>query len=74
MPSEAEQPTAYPTNSVSREDLLSCRPDLEQTFQSLSDGDVEPITDRIGEVLAETYWLAMELILTERFGETTDCE
>lgn len=72
--SESEKFATYPTNYVSREDLLSCRPDLDGTIQSFSDWEVEQIADKIGEHLAETYWLTMEIILTERFGEATDAE
>ena len=60
---------AFPTNWVAREDLIATRPDLAETLAALEDSEVEDIAGQIGERLAETYWLAMDILLSLRYGE-----
>ena len=70
--SEIEQPVAYPTNWIAREDLLSCRPDLPAAIANLEDWEIEHIANKVGDQLTEAYWLAMEILLNERFGDSSE--
>jgi hypothetical protein len=54
-----------PTNWVSREDLIYCRPDDKDRLAALGDSDVEYIAGKIGDALQETYWLAMGIVLSD---------
>ncbi len=57
------EPRSFPTNSVAKEDLLYCRPDLKQQIEALTDSEVEKIAGKVGEVLQEEYWMAVKILL-----------
>lgn len=57
---------SYPTNHVSRDDVLSIRPDLDSSAEALTEDEIEAIADIVGERLQETYWLALEIVLDHR--------
>ncbi len=57
---------SVPTNWVAKEDLLYCRPDLQDAINALDADDIAIIADQIGDALQETYWLAMGIVL-ERY-------
>lgn len=59
-----DEPQSFPTNSVAKEDLLYCRPDLERQIETLDDSDVERIANKVGEALQETYWMALNIVLS----------
>ncbi len=59
---EAE-PRSFPTNSVAKEDLLYCRPDLERAIEALADSDIERIANKVGDALQEDYWSALGIVL-----------
>lgn len=63
-----QEPKAFPTNWVSKEDLLYCRPDLKAQIEAMSEGEVDMIAGKIGEALQETYWSAMDIVLTHYTG------
>src|SRR5260221_14649466 len=58
----------FPTNFVSKEDLLFTRPDLETKILMLSDADVANIADKVGDALQETYWIAVGVVLANYLG------
>ena len=64
---EGESPS-IPVCWVSKEDLLSCRPDLSQQIVGLDTNDMASIADKLGDALQETYWLALEIVLTDFLG------
>lgn len=72
--SEIEQPIAYPTNWIARGDLLSCRPDLREAIATLEDWEIELLANKVGDQLTEAYWLAIEILLNERFGDSPEAE
>src|SRR5260221_12443015 len=47
------EPPSFPTNSVAKEDLLFCRPDLEQEIEALADSDVQRIANRVERPIQE---------------------
>jgi hypothetical protein len=49
---------------VSREDLIHCRPDLQEQLEAMEDSDFEYIAEKIGDALQETYWLVMDTLLS----------
>ena len=57
------EPRSFPTNSVAKEDLVYCRPDLEKQIEALTDSDIEKIASKVGEALQEEYWIALNIIL-----------
>ena len=59
-----EQPS-FPTNWVSKADLIRCYPDQKERLERLDDSEVECIAGEIGDALQETYWLVMEIILAD---------
>src|SRR5258708_7346290 len=77
------EPRSFPTNSVAKEDLLYCRPDLKQQIEALNDSDVERIASKVGETLQEQYWMALKILLAahlnvpeiwDAYGEDEDDE
>lgn len=58
-----------PTNWVSKEDLIYCRPDLKERLEVLEEGDIEYIAGKVGDALQETYWLAMDIVLSAYFEQ-----
>lgn len=70
------EPLSFPTNSVAKEDLLFCRPDLEPEIERLADSDVERIANRVGEAIQEAYWMALGIMLDDylQVPEETDSD
>lgn len=62
---------AYPTNWVSREDLVSSRPDLTEAIGTLEEWEIERLAKQIGDHLTETYGLVLDVLLTKRFGDVS---
>lgn len=65
----------YPTNYVSIEDITGRRPDLAQ----ISESEVENIADKVGELISESYWDALDILLQEKYpvienGDTDETE
>jgi hypothetical protein len=58
-----------PISWVSKDDLINCRPDLQERLEALDVADVDYIAEKVGDCLQETYRLAMEIVLSEYFGE-----
>jgi hypothetical protein len=58
-----------PTNWVSREDLIYCRPNDKDRLEALDDSEVEHIAEKIGDELQETYWLAIGIVLADYLEE-----
>jgi hypothetical protein len=58
----------FPTNFVSREDLLSARPDLESEILAMSDIDIAHIADEVGDALQEMYSMALPIVLANYLG------
>jgi hypothetical protein len=54
-----------PISWVCKDDLLRLRPDLSEQIHALSDAEVEYIAEKVGDALQETYWQAMDIVLTE---------
>ena len=50
---------------VSREDLVNCCPELKKQIKSLDNSDIANIADKVGDALQESYWMALEIILTD---------
>ena len=63
---------SFPTNSVSKADLLSVRPDLARQIQAFDDGDLAHIADKVGDALAESYWIALAMILASHVADYED--
>ncbi len=59
---EFDDSPSYPVVGVSKEDLLSARPDFEAQIAALTEGDMERIADKLGDALMDTYWLALDII------------
>ncbi len=57
----------YPTSYMARADVLQVRPDLAELGEQLTEAEIEAIADVLGERLQEAYWLALEIILDERY-------
>ena len=57
------EPRSFPTNSVAKEDLLFCRPDLEQEIEALAESDIERIANKVEDALQENYWTALGIVL-----------
>jgi hypothetical protein len=72
MAVERPDEPSYPTNSISKEDLIYARPDLEETIASLSDEQMQQIADRVGEIIKDEYWSAIDAVLSRSFGEEGD--
>jgi len=53
---------------VSREDLVNCCPELKEQIKSLDNSDIANISDKVGDALQESYWMALEIILTGYLG------
>ncbi len=64
-----QEPTSFPIGWVGKEDLLSCRPDLADKIEALTENDLESIAGEVGEALQEDYWMALGMILTRYLGE-----
>ena len=63
------EPQAFPTNFVAKEDLLYCRPDLTSEIEVLSESDMERIANKVGDALQEMYWMALEIVLDDYLHE-----
>ena len=53
---------------VSREDLVNCCPELKEQIKSLDNSDIANIAYKVGDALQESYWMALEIILTGYLG------
>jgi hypothetical protein len=51
------------TVSVSHQDLLTCRPDLHDSIQQLTQADLDFIQQAVHATLEETYWSTLRWIL-----------
>ena len=58
----------YPIAWVSREDLVNCCPELKEQIKSLDNSDIANIAYKVGDALQESYWMALEIILTGYLG------
>jgi hypothetical protein len=58
-----------PTNWVSRDDLIYSHPDRKEQIEALEDSDIEYIAGKVGDALQETYWLAMDIVLSTYFEQ-----
>ena len=58
-----------PANWVSREDLLHCCPDLEERIRAMKPDEIATVADKVGDALQDTYWLAMDIVLRDYFGD-----
>ena len=65
---EDERSQPFPISYVSREDLVNCCPELKDQIKSLDDSDIDNIADKVGDALQESYWMALEIILTGYLG------
>lgn len=63
-----KQSEFFPTNYVSRDDLIRCWPELEHQVQSLDASEIENIADKVGDALQETYWTVLEIVLKDYLG------
>jgi len=69
IPSQGdERLQPYPIAWVSREDLVDCCPELNEQIKSLDNPDLALIADKVGDALQESYWMALEIILTGYLG------
>lgn len=48
---------------VSREDLITCRPDLADRLAAMHEAEWAGLANQIGDALQETYWLAIAVAL-----------
>jgi len=64
---ERHEDKSYPTNSISKEDLIYSRPDLEDKIEALSDDKMRGIADRVGEIIKDEYWAAVHSVLDRAF-------
>src|SRR5260221_11803248 len=71
-PDEIEREEALSVTSLSREDLLYSRPDLVQTIDNLTPSQLRRIAEKLGDVLQDSYWMALGIILMEQFGLAAD--
>jgi len=69
---ERQGDQSYPTNSISKEDLIYSRPDLEPKIEELSNEVLRQIAYRVGEIIKDEYWSAMETVLSRMFGNEGD--
>jgi hypothetical protein len=63
---------SYPTNSISKADLIGVRPDLAATIEALADEQMQQLADRVGDILTDEYWSAVDHVLRRSFGEETE--
>ena len=63
-----KRPEPFPISWVSKEDLISCCPELEKQIQLLDASDIANIASKVGEALQESYWLALEIVLPAYLG------
>ncbi len=63
---------SVPVCWVGKEDMLSCRPDLTERVADLDADDLARIADKLGDALQDSYWMALEIILTDYFGSEND--
>ena len=54
-----------PIGWVSREDLTHCCPNLEARIMALCNLDIAKIARKVGDALQESYWTALETVLTD---------
>ena len=74
---ERREDKSHPTNSISKEDLIYARPDLEDKIEALSNDQMWGIADRVGEIIKDEYWSALDSVLNRIFGiesEETDAD
>src|SRR5579859_6665417 len=63
-----------PVISLSKEDLFYCRADLAETILALTPSQLARFADKLNDALQDSYWTAMDIILTEQFGIGADNE
>ncbi len=68
LSSTQHEPQFVPVCFVGKEDLMSCRPDLAGEITELGEDDIASIADKLGDALQETYWLALDIVLTDYLG------
>jgi len=59
----------FPTNWVSKEDLLYSRPELADKISQLSPSEVAHLAAKVGDALTESYWLALGVVLDDFLKE-----
>ena len=55
----------FPIAWVSREDLLHCCPEFAEQIQALDPSEIDHIGSKVGDRLQETYWMALEIVLSD---------
>jgi len=71
---ETDHDTSIPVCSLSKEDLLSARPDLEDIIAAMTIAEVDRLADKLSDALMETYWMALDIILDDEFGEMPEID
>ncbi|MBX3083938.1 MAG: hypothetical protein KF716_20045 [Anaerolineae bacterium] len=66
------EPLSFPTNHISREDLIYVSPDRESSINALSDGQMKQIANEIGESMSEEFWVATSIVLDRHVASASE--
>jgi len=54
---------SFPTNHISREDLVSITPTRKIAIDAFTDEQMEQIANEIGEAISDVFWVAVAVVL-----------
>lgn len=57
----------YPTNAISKADLIYARPDLLSHLLTLSSDDIREIAAEIGDRSMDAYWTTIDYVLSKTY-------
>lgn len=57
----------YPTNAISKADLIYARPDLVAHLLTLSSDDIREIAAEIGDRSMDSYWTTIDYVLSKTY-------
>lgn len=63
----------YPTNAISKADLIYARPDLVAHLLTLSSDDIREIAAEVGDRSMDSYWTTIDYVLSKTY-KTADTE
>lgn len=69
---QEREPTSFPTNHISREDLTSVDPTRKAAIDALTESDMGAIANEIGEAVNDMFWTAAAIVLDRHLAPTSD--
>ena len=64
---EGIEQRTYPTNAISKADLIFARPDLVAHLLTMSSDEIREIAHEVGERSMDAYWMTIDYVLGKSY-------